>query len=158
MIEDACSRRKFLKKLALLSCGALMLSAMTIACPSGMPRNALPSLIGVYFYDGDMNLVELRGNQAVPVHTRFIFVFSTDMNTDLHFLSYMTSITFVDSNKNPVDFTLGWGDARTLKLDLSADLSVSTDYILTVTGAEDKLGNPLNDYADASALFRTASI
>lgn len=158
MIEDACSRREFVKKFAMLSCSALMLSAMTIACPSGLPRNALPSLIGIYFYDGDMNLVELRGNQTVPVHTRFVLVFSTDMNTDLHFGSYRTGITFEDSNSNPVGFTLGWGDARTLKLALNADLSINTDYILTVDRAEDKLGNPLNDYADASATFRTASI
>jgi hypothetical protein len=158
MIDDACSRREFLKKFALLSGGTLMLSATTIACSSELPRTALPSLIGIYFYDGDMNKVELRGNQTVPVHTQFAFVFSTDMNTDLHLTSYRTRITFVDSNSNPIGFTDGWVNARTLNLTPSADLSFNTDYILTVYKAEDSIGNPLNDYADASAAFRTASI
>lgn len=157
MIDDACSRREFLKKFALLSGGTLMLSAASIAC-TGLPKSALPSLIGIYFYDGDMQRVELRGNQTVPVHTQFAFVFSTDMNTDLHLFSYRTGITFVDSNNNPVRFNEGWVDARTLNLTPSADLSFNTDYILTVYKAEDSIGNPLNDYADASAAFRTTGI
>jgi hypothetical protein len=157
MIDDACSRREFLKKFATLSGGALMLSATSIAC-SGLPKTALPSLIGIFFYDGDMQRVELRDNQAVPVHTQFDFVFSTDMNTDLHLTSYRTGVTFVDSNNNPIDFSIGWVNVRTLHLTPSADLSFNTNYIFTVYKAEDKIGNPLNEYADASAAFRTASI
>ncbi len=157
MIDDACSRREFLKKFGKLFGGTLMLGATSIAC-SELPRNALPSLIGIYFYDGDMQRVELRGNQNVPVHTQFVFVFSTDMNTDLHLTSYQTRITFVDSNSNAVGFTDGWADSRTLYLTPSADLSFNTDYIITVYKAEDTEGNPLNDYADASAAFRTTSI
>ncbi len=149
MINDACSRREFLKKFAMLSCGTLMLGATSIGCP-GVDVTALPSVIGVYFYDAAMQKVELRGNNNVPVHTRFEFVFSTDMNG--------ASITFVDSNSNPIAFTQAWVDARTLSLTPSADLSLSTDYILTVEYANDSIGNPLNPYASASAAFKTASI
>lgn len=153
MIDDACSRREFLKKFAMLSGGMLMLSATTVAC-SGTKDTALPSVIGMYFYDGDRKKVELRENHTVPVHTQFVLVFSTDMNTG----SYKTALTFADSNSAPIDFTKTWEDARTLILTPLADLSLSTDYILTVNDAEDSTGNRLNDYAKASASFRTTSI
>jgi hypothetical protein len=154
MIENSYSRREFLK-VALLSGGALMIGASTVACSSEPPRTALPSLIGIYFLDADMNRIELRGNQNVPVRTQFVFVFSADMNTDLHMTSYRTRVTFVDSNENAVSFSMGWTNARTLSLTPSADLAFNTDYTITVYQAEDSAGNPLNDYADQSAAFRT---
>ena len=153
MIDAVCSRRQFLKKFAMLSGGALMLSAVMTAC-SGKNYTALPSVIGMYFDDAGIQKAELRGNQNVPVHTQFTFVFSTDMRTD----SAWTGITFADSNSNPVDFTRSWVDARTLIVTASANLSFNTDYILTVTDAIDSAGNPLNPYASASAAFRTTSI
>jgi hypothetical protein len=152
MIDDACSRREFVKKFAMLSGGALMLSVTAIGC-SGTYDEDLSSVIGIYFYDAGMQKVELRGNDNVPVHTQFAFVFSTDMNTDLDF----SWITLVDSNNNPIVFTEVWDDVRTLRLTPSADLSFNTDYILTVKNAEDSIGNPLNVYASASAAFRTTS-
>jgi Big-like domain-containing protein len=152
MIDDACSRREFLKKLAMLSGGALMLSATAIGCSSADDAE-LPSVIGRYFFDADMQKVELRGNDHVPVHTQFVFVFSTDMRT----APIWTDITFMDSNSNPIVFTSTWDDARTLTLTPSADLSFNTDYILTVKDALSSKGNRLNDYASASAAFRTAN-
>lgn len=148
MIDDTCSRREFLKKFAMLSGGALMLGASAIGCGT---YSALPSVVGIYFYDGGMHKVDLRRNQNVPVHTQFVFVFSTDMDT----APIRTEITFVDSNSNPIAFTTGWVDSRTLSVTPSADLSLNTDYILTVKDAQDSAGNPLNEFASASAEFRT---
>jgi len=150
MTDEACSRREFLKKFARLSGGALMLSATAIACDP-LP-NVLPSIIGIYCYDAAMQKIELRGNNAVPVHTQFEFVFSTDMD-----ITWPADVAFVDLNGTPVGFTEGWFDARTLILTPFADLSFNTDYLLTVKDADDAHGNPLNDYANASAAFRTAS-
>jgi len=149
MIDDTCSRRTFLKKFAMISIFALMLSATTIGCP-GANESALPSVIGIYFYDAAMNKVALRGDHHVPVHTRIVFVFSTAMNT--------AEVTFLDSNNTAIPFTMVWDDDRTLSLTPSADLSLDTDYIIAVNYAVDTLGNQLNDYANPSAKFRTVSI
>ncbi len=153
MIRNAGSRRRFLKKFALLCGGSLMLSAVLTACIEDN-YTALPSVIGIYFDDSAMQKVELRGNQNVPVHTQFTFVFSTDMDTG----SPWTAVTFVDSASNPVDKTISWVDSRTLSVTPSADLSFNTDYVLTVEDASDSADNPLNPYASASAAFRTAGI
>jgi hypothetical protein len=155
MIDNTCSIKGFLKKLTMLSTGALMLSATIIACPGGN-HTALPSVIGIYFYDASMQRADLRGISSVPVHTQFEFVFSTDMDTDLS--HSRIRISFVDSNNTPVAFTPNWIDARTLSIIPNADLTYNTDYTLTVDDAEDTLGNPLNTYANSSAKFRTASL
>ena len=152
MIDAACGRWKLLKKIALLFCG-LMVSTVMSACPSH-DNTALPSVIGMYFYDAGMQKVDLRGNQNVPVRTQFEVVFSTDMNTDTQHSLF--KMTFVDSYGNSSAITVSWVDAKTLSVIPDADLVFNTEYTLTINDAEDTRSNPLNPYANASATFRTS--
>ncbi len=152
MAHTLCFRRRLRKKFVMLAAGALLLCMLTAGCVGD--HTALPTVIGIYFTDANMQHVDLRGNQAVPVHTQFTFVFSRDMEK----ARPAPAITFKDSQNNAVGFTISWADARTLIITPDADLALSTEYIITIHGAEDTNTNPLNPYADQSADFRTASI
>ncbi len=152
MAHTLCFRRRFPKKIVLLTAGTLMLSMVTVGCVGN--HTALPTVIGIYFTDVNMQRADLRGNQAVPVHTQFTFVFSKDMEKTWP----APAITFADSQNNAVDFTTSWADVRTLIITPDADLALSTEYIITIHGAEDTDSNPLNPYANQSADFRTVSI
>lgn len=152
MIDAACSRREFLRKIVLLSSGVLMLSAITTACPRNY--SALPTVVGMYFYDAGMRKVELRGNQAVPVRTVFELAFSADMKMDTAPYSSLR-VSLMDSHGNSSDYAVSWVNARTLSVTPNADLSLNMDYTLSVDDAEDSNGNPLNTYVSESAMFRT---
>lgn len=152
MLKDDCSRREFLKKFAMVSGGALMLSATAMACYGPMPRdNALPSVIGMYFIDGQGQKVFLPGNQNVLIHTKFVIDFSTEMNT-----SAPATILFIDSNNNPVAYSKAWDNNQSLSVTPSSDLAYNTGYTLTAEDAEDTRGNKLNSNATATASFKTA--
>jgi hypothetical protein len=151
MYNDDFSRREFLKKFAVLSGGALMLSATAMACYGPMPpQNSLPSVVGMYCYDAGLNKVELQGNQNVLVNTAFEIDFSKNMNT-----TAQTAIQFTDSNSVPVDIAQAWDDSRTLRVTPASDLSYDTEYTLSVEDAWDTAGNPLNGSRSA-ATFRSA--
>ncbi len=153
MLNDNCSRREFLIKFAMVSGGALMLSATSLACYGPMPReNALPSVIGMYFIDGQSLKVLLQDNQNVPPHTTFVIDFSTSVNT-----SAPTTIVLVDTNNIPVAYDTTWDDSVTLSVDPVSDLSFNSVFTLSIEDAEDTLGNRLNPYASATATFKTAS-
>ncbi len=151
-MADTLFRRRFRKKFVLLTAGALMLSMLAAGCVGN--HTALPTVIGIYFSDANMQQVDLRGNQAVPVHTQFTVVYSRDMEKTWP----APAITFADSQNNAVAFTRSWADARTLIITPDADLALSTEYIIRIHDAEDTDSNPLNPYADQSAEFRTAAI
>ena len=65
------NRREFLKKFAMVSGGALMLSATSMACYGpGPSRTAFPSVVGMAFLDGQSQKVPLQDSQNVPLSSR----------------------------------------------------------------------------------------
>jgi hypothetical protein len=151
MLKNDCSRREFLKKFAMVSGGALVLSATAMACYGPMPReNALPSVIGMYCLDAQPNKVLLSGNQNVPVHTTFVIDFSTEMN-----VSVPATVLFVDAADNPVACDKAWNGDLSLNVTPQADLAYNAGYTLTIQDAEDRRGNRLSTDSASTSSFKT---
>ncbi len=157
MLSDECSRRQFLKKFAMLSAASLSLSAVTLACygPSPNTPSISPQVSTMYFKDAQSNNVSLYGNQNVPVHTTFIIVFSTAMNT-----TGPSTVIFTDSNSNPVAFDKVWDNnaPSSLMVTPQADLSLDSVYTLKMGGdAVDTFGNTMTLTDSATAIFKTVA-
>jgi hypothetical protein len=153
-MDDECSRRKFLKKFAYLSGGALMLSATTLACygpPPGQTMQA-PTVSAIKFLDASSTYILLKKNQTVPVHTRFTIEFSEDMNEKVAVTIHLT-----DAVNNVITLGTGvWDTVRIFGLSPSLELASTTSYELRVTDAEDARGLKLHVTDSATADFKTA--
>ncbi len=148
----------FLKKFAMLSAASLALSAVTLACYGPGPNTpsvAGPEVSTMYFKDAQSNSVALYGNQNVPIHTTFMILFSTAMNT-----SGPSTVIFTDSNSNPVAFDKAWDNniPSSLVVTPTADLSLNTEYTLKMGGdAVDTSGNKIMLTDGATAIFKTTA-
>lgn len=151
-MDESCSRRKFLKKFAYLSGGALLLSATAMACygPPSSESITAPEVSSLTFLDALSQPVPLRDNQSVPINTAFTIEFSKDMKTTVP-----ATVELADAGNNAVAFSAVWYSIRVYVLTPTASLAHDTAYRLRVLDAEDAQGFKLFVTSGATADFKT---
>jgi len=139
----------------LSGCGGNEQYAQALYGPPNVPGSV--TVNGMAFLDSQSNIINLSGNQTVPVHTSFIIEFNVPMNV----AAVATAITFIDSNNSPVAFVIS-SDYVPYSINFTitptADLEQNTNYTLSIGDtATDSYGNKLIVNANASAAFKTSA-